>query len=121
MSRQGEKERFTERFKIALETAGYGKTSLKKLGEMFDCSAPAVWAWKNAKKIPDTERAILISKKLNIAFEYLMTGRGTRKPGITLSPEEQLLCVSMNQLSPEGKRQVLEYAAFILEKDGAKN
>lgn len=76
---------FGERFKALLEEAGYSKTKHKNLTvaltKLFDVAPSTISDWKNGRKLPSMDRAIMIAIKLNVCVEYLLTGRGEKRPG----------------------------------------
>lgn len=73
------------RLNEALEEAGYTKDKYKNLTETlankFDVKHATISDWRNGKKCPTMRNAIDIAKKLDICVEWLLTGRGHKRPG----------------------------------------
>ena len=75
---------FGERFKALLEEAGYSKTNHKNLTmsltKLFNVAPSTISDWRGGRKLPSMDRAIMIAIKLNVCVEYLLTGRGQKRP-----------------------------------------
>lgn len=73
-----------KRLNVALEAAGYTKTRYKNLtvvlSKLFAVEGSTVSDWRNGKKCPTMENAILIGEKLDVCVEWLLTGRGPMHP-----------------------------------------
>ena len=90
------KEEFSKRFWQAIELNGLQKKNQKQIGAFLGVSAAMVSNYKNALKMPSTDTASEMAIKLNVTFEWLMTGRGGNlfesevklKSNKTLSVEE---------------------------------
>ena len=65
-------EGFTERFKQALEEAGYGGYDKKELGQLFGVSGQAVAKWLRGDSIPNAERAPLVAARLGVRRAWLL-------------------------------------------------
>ena len=79
-------EGFGQRFRLALEHAGYTKEKYKAythtLCKLFDVSTATVNDWLWGRKLPAMETAIMIAMKLNVCVEWLLTGKGSFISGI---------------------------------------
>lgn len=73
------------RLNQALEEAGYTKDKHKNLTETlatkFDVKYSTISDWRKGKKCPTMRNAIDIATKLDICVEWLLTGRGRKRPG----------------------------------------
>ena len=95
------KEKFhdvADRFNLALEMAGYTKERYKNLtitlARLFRVSQSSVCYWRMGCKCPTIEHATIISKKLNIQVDWLLTGRGEMRPTTPTSPDQVLIDLS---------------------------
>lgn len=74
-----------DRLNQALEDAGYTKARHSNLTETlsnkFGVKYATISDWRKGKKCPTMKNAIDISKKLDICVEWLLTGRGRKRPG----------------------------------------
>lgn len=74
-----------ERFNEALEDAGYTKERHSNLTQTlvkdFGVSYATISDWRKGKKCPTMKNAIDIAMKLEICVEWLLTGRGQKRPG----------------------------------------
>jgi phage repressor protein C with HTH and peptisase S24 domain len=68
------KEEFSQRFWEAIEANGLQHKSQKEIGAFLGVSAPMVSNYKNALKMPASETAVMISIKLSVSYNWLMTG-----------------------------------------------
>lgn len=105
---------FAERFKLALEEAGYASSKQKELGRLFGVSAQAVKKWLNAEAIPAAERAPQVAQKLGVRRAWLLDNEQPMRAlhgaitelghdykstaGISLSAEEFRLLTQYRQL-----------------------
>lgn len=112
-----EKPLFAERFKQALTASKYAEWSNERFGNMVGVSKQAVSQWKRGDAIPGIYTAIEVAKKLEIALDWLLTGRGPmRIEEKKMDPNTQLLVVAFENLPFEGKKEVLGYMAYVLER-----
>ena len=63
---------FTERFRLALNEAGYAGHNQKELGKLFGVSAQAVKKWLYGESIPTAERAPQIAQILGVRRAWLL-------------------------------------------------
>lgn len=74
-----------ERISLALTEAGYTKERYKNLTvvlvKLFDVSSATVNDWRHGKKCPTMKNALDIAVKLNVCVEWILTGRGPKRPG----------------------------------------
>lgn len=50
------------------------------LGKAFNVSAPMAWNYMNGEKKPSMNKAIEIASRLNVCTEWLLSGRGPKRP-----------------------------------------
>lgn len=74
---------FAERFNRLLSQCRDKPKTQKELGAWFGVSQPTVSEWKNGIKLPAMETAMVIAVRLGCCVEYLLTGRGPIKPGMS--------------------------------------
>jgi hypothetical protein len=70
---------FARRFQEAC-TETHLPTSMDALGKVFSVSGVMAWNYWNGEKLPSMRQAILMAKKLNVCVEWLLTGRGPKRP-----------------------------------------
>lgn len=123
-------EGFTERFKQALEEAGYGAYDKKKLGQLFGVSAQAVIKWLRGDSIPNAERAPLVAAKLGVRRAWLLDNElparalhgaitegdngYSAKDSLSLSGAEFKLLTDYRQLTHEQQEAVVRMIAVMM-------
>ncbi len=78
-----EKEAFANRLNQALNDSGYpvkGENRQAIVGKIFGVTQKAARKWLEGEGMPTLERCIIISKQLDVNFEWLMTGRSENDP-----------------------------------------
>lgn len=65
---------FAERFTQACKKAGL-ESNKAAIGRAFDLSRPAIVSYMDGKSLPSVAKGIEIARKLNVSFEWLMTGK----------------------------------------------
>lgn len=65
---------FSDRFKQSLKRAGI-KENNAEVARIFGLSRPMIVAYLSGKSLPSVAQAIEIAKKLQVDFDWLMTGR----------------------------------------------
>ena len=73
---------FGKRLDRMIAESNYKGESQRKLGKRFDVSGPTVNEWLKGKKMPGIETAIRVALTLDVCVEYLLTGRGPKRPGL---------------------------------------
>lgn len=63
---------FAERFRLALDEAGYKSYTLKKLAAMFRVTPQAVRKWKEGEAMPVSSRAPLVAEVLGVRRAWLL-------------------------------------------------
>lgn len=78
-----EKQAFSNRLNLIfdLESEPWPKNGRdSRLAREFDLNQRSVYKWFNGQGFPQTEHCIKICKRFNVAWEWLMTGRGSMRP-----------------------------------------
>ncbi len=73
---------FGKRLDRLIDESSYKGESQRKLGKRFDVSGPTGNEWLKGKKMPGIETAIRVALILDVCVEYLLTGRGPKRPGL---------------------------------------
>lgn len=63
---------FAERFRLALDEAGYADYTLKKLASRFRVTPQAVRKWKEGESMPVSSRAPLVAEVLGVRRAWLL-------------------------------------------------
>lgn len=72
----------------------------------------AVTKWKTGKGLPTLSKAIEIANRADVCVEWLLTGRGPRRPGAVDDPKLARLIGLWDKLLPETADEVLSFAIF---------
>lgn len=70
---------FAERFREACQDAGLTMT-MPALGRTFGVSTTTIWNYLHGEKLPSMDSALDMAGKLNVCVEWLLTGRGRKRP-----------------------------------------
>lgn len=70
---------FADRFKSLVAEIG-APTTQKRLGAWLGVSGTMAWCYLNGEKLPAMASAIAMARKLNCCVEWLLTGRGPKRP-----------------------------------------
>lgn len=74
------REGFAERFRLALDEAGYGDTQLKELGAVFGVTPQAVSKWLAGEAMPVSERAPRVASILGVRRAWLLDNELPMRP-----------------------------------------
>lgn len=119
MGNEDEKLAFARRFNHALDAAGVppkGKNRMKLVAEMFGVTPKAAQKWTAGDAVPETARGMEIAEKLQISFEWLMTGRGAEKPPKSLSRDALLLAQIYDLVDKTAKAEIMGYTSYIMSQ-----
>lgn len=103
------KETSFERIKQALLDAGKNGTQ-EEIAKLAGIKQPSVSEWKNEGTTPSLENAIAIGAKLNVCVEWIITGRGPKRPGPPMEPAAQALWDAWPRIPSEDRQQVVGFA-----------
>ena len=70
---------FSERLREACQDAGLAVTQ-PALARAFHLSTTTVWKYINGEMLPSMATAVEIASKLGVCVEWLLTGRGPKRP-----------------------------------------
>lgn len=70
---------FALRLRTLLDEAGIDATQ-PAVARAFGCSVTMAWNYLNGEKLPGMANAIKIATRLGCCVEYLLTGRGPKRP-----------------------------------------
>lgn len=108
MQQDTEKIAFAHRLNEALSEAGVpAKFEGRQVvvAQMFGVTQKGARKWLEGEGMPTLEKSIEIAKRLGVAIEWLLTGRGARRvEGPEIEPIEQL--------PPDARQQVLDFMEF---------
>lgn len=100
-------EGFSKRLRLACEAAGVPATQ-PVLARLFGVSTTIIWHYLNGEKLPSMAKAILISTKLGVCVEWLLTGRGPMTPA-----KNQTDMIDASQVLPEIKKHIVDLVAAL--------
>ena len=89
--------------------------SQEELAEMLDVSRQAVSKWEQGTGYPEVEKLLLISNKLNISLDELMSNEVQNKPAettqnrgfiIITSPHENIIPIAIKWCHPKNIKEV---------------
>lgn len=108
-----EKIEFAKRFNLALSHRGIGTDDivLATLKEILGIAASQLSKLKNGNAMPSIFTGHLISKKLKISYEWLMTGYGVMDGFQLQDADELALMLRYRSLTAKGKKKLIR-AAF---------
>lgn len=105
-----EKIDFTARFRKALDLRNHSDKSLAELKEIFNVSRTLIHQWNNAISIPSIYTASIITEKLNVSYEWLLTGEGRIEGFEMQSPDEVTLIAQFRNLTKAGQLKLMTNA-----------
>lgn len=85
-------------------------TTQKSVGKQLGIDQSDLSRYKTGDRLPTLERSITLATELEVSVEWLLTGRGPRKPLQTLPPGIEELLDFWDKLPPEAQRDVIGYA-----------
>jgi transcriptional regulator with XRE-family HTH domain len=85
-------------------------TTQKVVGERLGIAQSDISRYKTGERLPRWERVIGVAVELNIAVEWLLTGRGPKRPIQELPPGIEELLEFWDKLPPEAQSTVIGYA-----------
>ena len=102
------KKEFAVRFNQVLDEHGYPTKHhgrQERLAKEFDVTPRTVSNWLNGEKLPTYERIIEICKRYNVAIDWLMTGRGLKRP---LADQEQQHIQDLREMKVADQEKVYQ-------------
>lgn len=102
----------------ALKDRGITSGQQTKVADLIKIKQPSVAEWVTGS-IPSMKNANKLAVKLGVNVEWMLTGRGEKRPGRPSDPIAEELWQIWPKLDDVAKRQIIGYAA-IMEKSPAK-
>lgn len=111
-SRNKEKERidFMKRFKEALALRNHSEKSLAELKEIFGVSRTLIHEWRTGAKTASNYSASILAEKLDINYEWLLTGKGNIEGHQLQSAQEVAMIEQFRNLTKAGQLKVITFA-----------
>lgn len=110
---RGDVSELWKRLESAAEQAGYDKvtqTLIARLAGGLAQTSVRKWQWGDS--LPTMENAILLAKKLNISVEWLLTGRGSRKPLSAPDADSEELLFLLSKMDSERRDDLMRFARY---------
>lgn len=85
-------------------------TTQKAVGEKLKVAQSDISRYKTGERLPRWDRVIGLAVKLDVAVEWLLTGRGPRAPIQSIPPGIEELLEFWDKLPPEAQQTVIGYA-----------
>lgn len=86
MTRKVDQE-FGERLSRLLEEPPFTGMTGRDIAKRLGVTEPMLSNYRSGKKLPAMKKAILLAIKLNVCVDWLLTGRGAKRPGAP-NPDE---------------------------------
>lgn len=92
---------------------GYTQDSLgKKLGK----GGSTVRMWELGKNAPDGDTLVALAELFDVTVDYLLGRTDVRKPTLPSDVKDIAFHLTVDELTDEGKQQVLDYIEFLKKK-----
>ncbi len=82
----------------------------KDCASLIGVKQPSVWEWASQHGSPSMENSIKLGEKLGVCVEWILTGRGPKRPGPPMDPHAEALWGLWNRIPPEDRPLVVGYA-----------
>lgn len=112
------KKSFWERVLEVLADRGVDRDQQTTVAKMIGIKQPSVAEWLDGGK-PSMKNAIKLATKLEVCVEWLLTGRGDKRPVPPDSSAQELWRIW--QKHPEIREQIASYAAFAASQSPASS
>jgi len=86
------------------------------IGKLFGVDYKAARKWLVGEGFPTLEKSIEIAKRLNVALEWLLTGRGEKRVMEEMNAQLARLLDLWWQMGDKGQDRLLIYAKFLVEE-----
>lgn len=121
MNTQEVKNEFSKRLNRVLDDHDIppkGKNRQAIIAQMFGVTQKGARKWLEGESLPELSRGVIIARKFNISYEWLMTGRGPKNPPKRLSKDAQFLAQVFDMVDEKIRREIIDYTAYVLERSG---
>ena len=93
----------------------------RKLSQDTGISTGNISDWKSGRSKPSTEKLSMLAEYFNVSTDYLLGKTDIKNKPTTdnsdeLSPDEAEFMAIFRQLSPEHKRELMDYALYKADK-----
>ena len=109
---------FSSRLNLLAEEAGLPANKRQSLlSRRMGVSQKGARRWLMAEGFPLIPKAVELAVEFDVTFEWLMTGRGPKHHPVSGEDQYALFWMVFNSLPDETKRKIVQYAAFLLDKN----
>lgn len=98
-----------DRIRDAMREHGI-KPTQKECAALLGITQPSVWEWANSHGSPSVENAITLGAKLNVCVEWILTGKGPKRPGPPMEAAAQALWDLWARIPEEDRPMVVGFA-----------
>ena len=98
-----------DRIRDAMREHGL-KPTQKECAALLGITQPSVWEWASSSGSPSIENAITLGSKLNVCVEWVLTGKGPKRPGPPMEPTAQALWDLWTRIPEEDRPVVVGFA-----------
>lgn len=106
-----EKKTLWDRVVEVLKEHGIQSDQQTHVAGLIKIKQPSVWEWKDGGE-PSMKNAKALALKLNVSVEWLLTGRGEKRP-IPPDPDAMELWDMWNGLDAAKREKILSFARFV--------
>lgn len=93
--------------------AGQSDTQ-QAVANLLKIKQPSVSDWKTTGASPSLENAITLGARLNVCVEWILTGRGPKRPGPPMDPAAQALWDAWGRILVDDRQKVVGYAEALV-------
>ena len=113
--------KFGERLNQALDASPLdipikGEGRQVRVGKLFSVNQKTARRWLEGEGFPTLEKSIEIARKLDLALEWLLTGRGEKRIMEPTSMQLAELLDLWHQLNDVAHLEILNFAKFLVNK-----
>lgn len=119
MQHTGNRMQFAARLREICDDMGVPERGRQtELGRLFNVSPKAARKWLVGDGFPEIHMAISIARWADVSFDWLMTGVGIKKPGLT-STKHIVLNEAIDSMPIDDRQQVLDFILYKIERNDA--
>lgn len=100
------------RVRTALREKGMSGTQAEA-AKIAGVRQPSVSEWNQPGHYPTIESAVRLAERLGVCVEWIMTGRGPKRPGTALDHYADRLMQLWAELTLEARQQIVGYAEVV--------
>lgn len=102
---------FWDRVLEALKDRGIVAAQQTHVASLVKIKQPSVAEWANGDTLPSMKNARVLAEKLGVNVEWLLTGRGEKRPGRPSDAYAEQLWASWPKLTEDVKQKIIGFAA----------